>query len=59
MGLLTIVEVAELLKVSVWTIRRLQQQRKIPFVKVGRSIRFSESDLAAYLARRRVGVIGE
>jgi excisionase family DNA binding protein len=45
--------------VSVWTIRRLQQQRKIPFVKVGRSIRFSESDLAAYLARRRVGVIGE
>jgi excisionase family DNA binding protein len=58
-GLLTISDVAELLKVSVWTVRRLQRQRKIPFVKVGGSIRFVKSDLVAYLERRRVSAIGE
>jgi excisionase family DNA binding protein len=58
-GLLTISEVAKLLKLSVSTVRRLQRQRKIPFVKVGGSIRFIEKDLAAYLERRRVGAIGE
>ena len=58
-GLLTISEVAELLKLSASTVRRLQRQRKIPFVKVGRSIRFIESDLTAYLRKRHVGSIGE
>ena len=58
-GLLTISEVAELLKLSVSTVRRLQRQRKIPFVRVGRSIRFARSDLAAYLEKRRVGAIDE
>ena len=58
-GLLTISEVAELLKLSVSTVRRLQRQRKIPFVRVGRSVRFARSDLAAYLEKRRVGAIGE
>jgi excisionase family DNA binding protein len=58
-GLLTISDVAELLKLSVSTIRRLQRQRKIPFVKVGRSVRFDRSDLTAYLEGRRVGAIGE
>jgi len=58
-GLLTIPEVAGILKVSVPTVRRLQQQRKIPFVKVGGSIRFARSDVAAYVAARRVRSIGE
>ena len=58
-GLLTIADVAEILKVSVPTVRRLQQQRKIPFVKVGGSIRFARSDVASYLAARRVRAIGE
>lgn len=58
-GLLTISEVAELLKLSASTVRRLQRQRKIPFIKVGRSIRFTRSDLSAYLEKRRVGAIGE
>lgn len=58
-GLLTISEVAELLKLSVWTVRRLQRQRKIPFVKVGRSIRFTRSDLEAYVDKRRISAIGE
>ena len=56
-GLLTISEVADLLKLSVSTVRRLQRQRKIPFVKVGRSVRFARGDLAMYLERGRVGAI--
>jgi excisionase family DNA binding protein len=59
LGLLTIIEVADLLKVSVSTVRRLQQQRKIPFVKIGGSVRFARSDLAFYLERRHVRAIDQ
>jgi len=52
--LLTIPEVATLLRISVPSVRRLQQQRKIPFFKVGGCVRFVQSDIAAYLAKRRV-----
>jgi excisionase family DNA binding protein len=54
LGLLTLTEVAELLRISVPTVRRLQQQRKMPFVKVGGRIRFIRSDVASYLEKRRV-----
>jgi excisionase family DNA binding protein len=54
LGLLTLAEVAELLRISVPTVRRLQQQRKMPFVKVGGRIRFIRSDVASYLEKRRV-----
>jgi excisionase family DNA binding protein len=54
LGLLTLTEVAELLRISVPTVRRLQQQRKMPFVKVGGRIRFTRSDIASYLEKRRV-----
>jgi excisionase family DNA binding protein len=56
--LLTIYEVAPLLKISVSSVRRLQQQRRIPFVKVGGSIRFIKSDLLSYVDRERVESIG-
>jgi excisionase family DNA binding protein len=52
--LLTIPEVAELLKVSVSGVRRLQQARHLPFIKVGGSVRFSKSDIILYLEKRRV-----
>jgi excisionase family DNA binding protein len=52
--LLTIPEVAQLLKISGSTVRRLQQQRHIPFFKVGGRIRFTPEDVAAYLQKRRV-----
>jgi excisionase family DNA binding protein len=52
--LLTIVEVAEFLKVSVSGVRRLQQARHLPFIKVGGSVRFSENDIISYLEKRRV-----
>ncbi len=53
-GLLTINDVAELLRISAPSVRRLQQQRHIPFYKVGGSIRFSTSDLNSYLEKSRV-----
>jgi len=57
--LLTIAEAAGLLKISVPGVRRLQQQRQIPFIKVGGSVRFSMDDLVSYLKKRRVESIGQ
>jgi excisionase family DNA binding protein len=57
--LLTIAEVAEVLKISEPGMRRLQQRRAIPFIKVGGSVRFSKRDVAAYLERNRVESIGQ
>jgi excisionase family DNA binding protein len=55
--LLTIAEVATLFKVSLTSVRRLQQGRHIPFTKVGGSVRFAKADIMSYLAKRRVGSI--
>jgi len=52
--LLTITEVAEILRISATGVRRLQQRRRLPFHKVGGSVRFAKSDVVAYLAKRRV-----
>jgi len=52
--LLTIAEVAEILKISATGVRRLQQGRHISFVKVGGSIRFTKEDILSYLEKRRV-----
>ncbi len=57
--LLTVPEVAELLKISTSGVRRLQQQRTIPFIKVGGSVRFDRRDIAMYLERNRVNAIGQ
>lgn len=56
-GLLTISEVAELLRISVPSVRRLQQRRQIPFIKVGGAVRFTRSDITSYLEKRRVRTI--
>jgi excisionase family DNA binding protein len=55
--LLTLSEVAEFLKISVTGVRRLQQQRHIPFLKVGGSVRFLKEDLIFYLRKQRMEVI--
>jgi excisionase family DNA binding protein len=52
--LLTIAEAARLFRISIPSMRRLQLRRFIPFVKVGHGVRFLKSDLATYLAKRRV-----
>lgn len=53
--LLALVDVALRLRVSRSSAYRLVQQRQIPFFRVGRSLRFSDKDVADYLDRRRVG----
>ena len=55
--LLTVPEVAKLLKISASGVRRLQQGRHIPFIKVGGSVRFSKRDIVSYLEVRRIGPI--
>jgi len=52
--LLTIPDVAEFLKISASGVRRLQQNRIIPFIKVGGSVRFSKADIFSYLEKQRV-----
>lgn len=52
--LLTIVEVAKFLKISASSVSRLQQGRRIPFLKVGGSVRFFKDDIVAYLKMMRV-----
>jgi len=56
--LLTVAETAKFLKISVTGVRRLQQRRLMPFIKVGGSLRFARSDLRAYIVKRRVEAIG-
>jgi excisionase family DNA binding protein len=56
--LLTVAEAAEFLTISNSGVRRLQQSRRIPFFKVGGSIRFARRDLVSYLARQRIGLLG-
>jgi excisionase family DNA binding protein len=56
--LLNISEAAEALKISVSGMRRLQHRRRIPFIKVGGSIRFVRQDLVSFVDRNRVEAIG-
>ena len=52
--LLTIDELAELLKISKSSVRRLQQGRHLPFMKVGGLIRFTKNDIVEFLKEARV-----
>lgn len=54
-ALLTIEEVARILRISKTSAYRLVERRELPFCRVGRSLRFSREDLEAYLGSRRVG----
>ena len=56
-NLLTIPEVAKMLKISVAGVRRLQYGRQLPFLKIGGSVRFAREDITSYLARHRVQAI--
>lgn len=56
--LVTIAEVAKLLRISETGVRRLQNGRHLPFVKVGGSVRFLQSDIESYITKRRVAAIG-
>lgn len=50
--LLTADEVAGLLRLPVSTIYDLARTGRLPHLKIGRALRFSQSDLEAHLAER-------
>ena len=52
--LLTMDELAERLGVTHRHVRRLVAERRVPFLKVGRFIRFDPAKIAAWLERSRV-----
>jgi excisionase family DNA binding protein len=54
--LLTINEAALFLRVSVSTLYGWVWQRRIPFVKVGRALRFAVSDLQKFIQANRYEV---
>jgi excisionase family DNA binding protein len=53
-SLLTIAEVADRLGVQVRHVRRLVNERRIPFVKWGHLLRFDPEEIEAWLDRSRV-----
>lgn len=52
--LLTAADVADLFNFSITSVRRLQQRRQLPFLKIGGTVRFLRSDIVQYLQKRRV-----
>ena len=55
-SLLDVNDVAELLSVTPRFVRRLVSERRIPFVKVGKFVRFDPVELEMWLDGRRVAV---
>jgi excisionase family DNA binding protein len=55
--LLTVKEVAKLLRLSEPGVRDLQSGRHLPFIKVGGAVRFEKRDIIEYLKRRKVDAI--
>jgi excisionase family DNA binding protein len=53
--LLTIAEVAAWLGVDVRHIRRLVQERRIPYIKWGHLLRFDPDEIEAWIAQHHVG----
>jgi excisionase family DNA binding protein len=52
--LLTMDELAERLAVTQRHVRRLVAEKRVPYLKVGRLIRFDPAQIAAWLERSRV-----
>lgn len=55
LSLMTVDEAAARLGVSVRFVRRLVAERRIPFVKVGKFVRFDPADLEEWIDDHRVG----
>lgn len=49
--LLTVSEVAEILRLNRFTIYRMSERGRLPSVKIGKALRFRQSDLDAWLER--------
>ncbi|WP_024755956.1 helix-turn-helix domain-containing protein [Streptomyces exfoliatus] len=57
--LLTVDEAAERLGTGVRFIRRLIQERRIPYVKLGKHVRIPDSVLTAYVEERTIPTLRE
>lgn len=57
--LLTVEQAAERLGTGVRFIRRLIQERRIRYVKLGKPVRIPESAIAAYIEERAVPTLGD
>ncbi len=53
-SLLTVDDVAERLGVPTRFVRRLVDERRIPFCKIGRYVRFEPDDVEQYIAAGRI-----
>ena len=53
--LLTLREVAALLQLSDKTLRRLVAARRLPCVRLGRQLRFAQSDIVRWVSARKCG----
>jgi excisionase family DNA binding protein len=53
--MLTPEEVAERLNISLRFIRRLCHERRVPYTKVGKFVRFDAEELEAWIMTHRVG----
>ncbi|MHB1536362.1 MAG: helix-turn-helix domain-containing protein [Acidimicrobiales bacterium] len=52
--LLTIDQLAEQLGITVRHVRRLIAERRVPYLKVGKLVRFDPADIAVWLDHHRV-----
>lgn len=52
--LLTIDQLAQRLGITVRHVRRLVAEKRVPYYKVGRLVRFDEAEITVWLATRRV-----
>ncbi len=52
--LLDITQLAERLGVSERFVRRLVEERRIPFLKIGKYVRFDPDDVDRWIARQRI-----
>ena len=53
-NLLTVEEAAERLRTSVRFVRRLVEERRIAYVKLGAHVRIEQAELSAFIAAGRV-----
>jgi excisionase family DNA binding protein len=52
--LLSTPEVAALLNVKEWTIRHWVSEKKIPYIKLGRCVRFNQETIAKHIEKNKV-----
>lgn len=52
--LLTVDQAAERLNVSTRFVRRLVDERRVPYLKIGKFVRFAEDELDAWIEAQRI-----